>query len=101
MPYVANKNRMNLGGRLFRKGEQVPDDEFEKIPQNRQRALVRTRLIMEVELDQVPPQDEFQEGICARCGEGPFKRLEQHITMKHELASSDDSDEDDDSSEEE
>ncbi len=78
MSYVANK-KMNLAGTSFAKGEQVPDEVFEEIGTARQGAMLRTRLIIEVEVIPTPLGD-----MCPHCDEGPFQRLEQHISMKHQ-----------------
>ncbi len=77
MPYQSNKN-MKLGAKDFRKGEEITEEEFAEIPAHRQGALLRTRLIIEVEAVSLPPGDD-----CPLCDAGPFQRLEQHISMVH------------------
>ena len=78
MPYVANK-RMNLAGTDYPKGTPVSDKTFHEIPTYRQGALLRQRLIIEVESLPTPPGE-----MCPHCDKGPFKRLEQHISLKHQ-----------------
>ena len=78
MPYIANKT-MNLSGRVYAKGEHIPDDIYAAIPAGRQGALTRTRLVIEVETVPEPPGD-----MCPHCGDGPFQRLAQHVSLKHE-----------------
>jgi len=77
MSYVANK-KMNLAGMDFTKGEEVPDETFNEMGTARQGAMLRTRLIIEVETIPTPPGDP-----CPHCDEGPFQRLAQHISTKH------------------
>lgn len=78
MPYVANKN-MNLAGKIYAKGDLIPPGVIEDIPAHRQGALTRTRLIIEVEAVEKPSGD-----MCPHCEEGPFQRLAQHVTLKHD-----------------
>lgn len=78
MPYIANK-KMNLAGKMYAKGDVIPEKVYEDIPVHRQGALERTRLIIEVESVPKPPGD-----MCPHCDEGPFQRLAQHISLKHE-----------------
>ncbi len=78
MPYIANR-RMNLAGKIYERGEVVPDKVMNDIDPGRQGALTRTRLIIEVETVPKPPGD-----MCPHCEEGPFQRLAQHISLKHE-----------------
>lgn len=78
MPYIANR-RMNLAGKIYERGEVVPDKVMNDIDPGRQGALTRTRLIIEVETVPKPPGD-----MCPHCDEGPFQRLAQHISLKHE-----------------
>ncbi len=77
MPYLANK-KMNLAGTQYDKGTEVPEETFRDIPDYRQGALLRQRLIIEVEVVPTPPGD-----MCPHCDEGPFQRLSQHVSMKH------------------
>lgn len=78
MPYIANKT-MNLGGKVFSKGTEIPASVMAKIEERRQGSLIRTRLIVEVEEAPVPSGD-----MCPHCGEGPFQRLAQHVSLKHD-----------------
>lgn len=78
MYYVANKNKMNLGGKTYAKGDHVSDETFEAMATNRQGAMLRTRLIIEVEALPVTPGD-----MCPHCDKGPFQRLAQHVSVKH------------------
>lgn len=87
MHYVANK-KMILAGQEYAKGDPLAEGVFEKIAPNRQGALLRTRLIIEVEgVIQTPMPAKGDEGdMCPKCDGGPFKRLEQHISMKHDVS---------------
>lgn len=76
--YLANKT-MNLAGTVYKKGEAVPSKVMEDISEHRKGALLRTRLIIEVETAPKPEGD-----MCPHCDEGPFQRLAQHISLKHE-----------------
>lgn len=76
--YIANKT-MNLSGKEYQKGTEVPQRVFNKIAPYRQDALVRTKLIIEVDAMPKPPGED-----CPHCDEGPFQRLAQHISLKHE-----------------
>lgn len=75
MPYLANKT-MNLSGTEYRKGEPVPSRVVDKIPEYRLGSLLRTRLLIEV--------DTLPGDMCPHCEGGPFQRLAQHISLKHE-----------------
>lgn len=77
MPYIANKT-MNLSGKVYAKGEHIPDSVYANIPAGRQGALTRTRLVIEVETVPEPPGD-----MCPHCGDGPFQRLAQHVSLQH------------------
>jgi hypothetical protein len=76
--YLANK-KMNLAGTIYEKGEVVPAKVMSEITENRKGALLRTRLIIEVETAPKPEGD-----MCPHCKEGPFQRLAQHVSLKHE-----------------
>ena len=78
MPYVANK-KMLLDGKDYAKGVEIPAKTFDDMAVYRQGAMLRTRLIIEVEALPTPPGD-----MCPHCDEGPFQRLAQHVKMKHE-----------------
>lgn len=78
MHYVANK-KMKLAGTDFAKGEEIPGELFDEIPDHRAGALLRTRLIIEVETVPTPAGD-----MCPHCDGGPFHRLAQHISMTHQ-----------------
>lgn len=78
MSYQANKT-INLSGTLYQRGQHVPDKVVSDIPEHRRGALLRTRLLIEVETGPKPAGD-----MCTHCGEGPFQRLAQHISLKHE-----------------
>ena len=76
--YLANK-KMNLAGKSYDKGEAIPQKVIENIDPHRMGALTRTRLIIEVETAPKPAGD-----MCPHCGDGPFQRLAQHVSLKHE-----------------
>jgi len=78
MHYVANKN-MNLNGKNYAKGDSVSEKTFNAMADFRQGAMLRTRLIIEVETVPVRPGD-----MCPHCDKGPFQRLSQHVSMSHE-----------------
>jgi hypothetical protein len=78
MSYLANK-RMNQAGTVYEKGTTIPSDVIQDIMPLRLDALKRTRLIVEVETAPKPAGD-----MCPHCTEGPFQRLAQHISLKHE-----------------
>jgi len=78
MHYVANK-KMNLAGKLYDKGDPVSDKTFNEMADFRRGAMLRTRLIIEVETLPVRPGD-----MCPHCDKGPFQRLSQHVSMSHE-----------------
>jgi hypothetical protein len=78
MPYIANK-KMILAGKDYNKGDSVPDEVMGAIDAGRQGALIRTRLIIEVEGVPAPAGD-----MCPHCSKGPFQRLAQHVSLKHE-----------------
>jgi hypothetical protein len=74
MPYLANKT-MNLFGVIYERGTSIPEKVFLDIPVDRQGALIRTRLVLEIEA--------APGASCSICGEGPFARLAQHLSLKH------------------
>lgn len=76
--YLANK-KMNLAGTTYNRGDHIPAKVIEEIAPHRLGALTRTRLIIEVETGPKPAGD-----MCPHCGDGPFQRLAQHISLKHE-----------------
>jgi len=78
MTYIANK-KMNLGGRVFAKGEGIPAKVISAIAEPRLASLLRTRLVIAVEDSTAASGD-----MCPHCGEGPFQRLAQHVSMKHD-----------------
>ena len=78
MSYKANKD-MTLAGTMYKRGELVPDSVVADIPDYRRGAMFRTRLLIEVETGPKPEGD-----MCPHCGEGPFQRLAQHVSLKHE-----------------
>ena len=78
MYYVANK-KMNLAGKQYAKGDTVSEETFSAMAEFRQGAMLRTRLIIEVEALPVRPGD-----MCPHCDKGPFQRLSQHVSMKHQ-----------------
>lgn len=78
MSYLANK-RMNLAGTVYERGTIIPTDVIEDIQPLRLESLKRTRLIVETEAPAAPAGD-----MCPHCGDGPFQRLAQHVSLKHE-----------------
>lgn len=85
MRYRGNRNGVQLGEYTMRKGELIPVDVIEKIPSGRFGSLLRTALIIPVQnAEELASMPEGKVGeLCPECGEGPFKRLEQHISLKH------------------
>lgn len=94
MPKLANKT-MNLAGTIYQKGSPIPERVWKGIRPDRQGALIRTKLVLDVDTVDVDGDP------CPHCGEGPFSRLAQHISLKHPEVFEDIETEDDTSEEEE
>lgn len=89
MPHVSGRT-MTLLGKEFANGEVVPEGLVTAIPPLRLAALKRTGLLREVlEVVELPPEATAGE-LCPECGEGPFVRLAQHISAKHEIGVTED-----------
>lgn len=74
---------MVLLGKEYKKGSILPEDLPAKVPPGRLRSLINTGLFTEVEDDYQVPETQPTEEVCPICGDS-FKRLAQHISMKHE-----------------
>lgn len=96
--YVAGRRMMFLGTE-YEPGQVVPDSVLSAIPNNRLDSMKRTRYLVEtITAVPEPGEEDFvevafvpddTEGMCPQCGKGPFTRLAQHVTAKHELESVD------------
>lgn len=82
MPYMTRRP-MKLAGTFYQKGSIVPDELVATIPPGRLRSLISTGLFLEVAEEYQAPEAPPAQEQCPVCGES-FKRLAQHITMKHE-----------------
>lgn len=82
-PYMIRKP-MLLAGTNYPKGAVLPQELVDQIPAGRLRSLTNTGLFVEVPEDYDPPVTSITDKEkCPVCGES-FKRLAQHISMKHE-----------------
>lgn len=91
---IKTARPMELMGHSFKKGDVVPGEVLAEIPEGRYRSLTNVGLLREFpdEVQEAPTQAPEPEPVaepagdlCPQCGEGPFKRLDRHMT-KHEGA---------------
>jgi hypothetical protein len=86
---IKTARPMVLMGRSFDKGEVVPSRVLADIPEGRYRSLTNVGLLKEfpdeAEVKPTPVAEAPAGVLCPQCGEGPFKRLDRHMT-KHEGA---------------
>ena len=88
MVTYRTRRSMNLSGDHYPKGTLVPEDVVGQIPTGRLRSLVNTGLFVEVSpMDLAAAEESAAQGLerCPICKKD-FKRLAQHISMKHEDA---------------